>query len=1033
MTALSDALKKKALEQKSKKEAEDKLKAKPVPKVAPKAKPVDKKVEVKPAPKVDPKAKPVDNKKVEVKPAPKVDPKAKQVDTKKLEAKTAPKTVPQNKAETKDKATPPICNAKTSENLADQLTEHKIPKITQSSTKLDIKAYEDRLSTITLQDYNNGKQLPSIDNTVKFCIVIPSYNNEKYVKQNLNSVFTQKYHNWRIVYIDDASSDGTLKLVQSIKGKVDFLESKFEIISHSKRMQSPAYAFYEAANHFCQNEEIMVHLDGDDLLASPDVLNRLVSEYKTKNVWLTFGSFISTQATKNIDANKHDLAKYFDNIRTSPWLSSHLRTSYTWLFKKIQTKDLKYNEVFFPLAGDLAMMFPMLEMAGKNRSAFISDTLYIYRLHPNNEHALHGSEQLEIDRYIRKLPSYHLLPDQVETRKFLPNQKLTLYDRTYLNDLSLNYNKNPNNIPFYINVIWLTKNHEPLEMDLGARNNLKQNMELLNAKNSTQWKLFLWIHSQESTPETIKFCNTLPGCQVKEISELTNYKQTQSVVKTLINTNLFFLAENIIQASILKHIGGICIRPDFIFKNSPAILHNYFDFYAGFENKQIGTGFIAARPQHQVVAYHYKMIQTFYGIEDAQNLPYYIKDSVSCRDAYALAGGFVTLTASYGLYNNLYGNKDIIFKAEMLSKPAQASQNLLLDNKQIIVAKIGTQNYQDTYLNEYNNTFVTLKDSSILSPQNNSVCSQWQHEYGIGFAIDKVIKSANGLTCQENDPIEFISHRMWLTNPNNPKLLKKEILKIAQESINMLDNSGQEWIHYWWTLKDDHYTDEMKTMFNKNNIVLKTADELYPFYPGLEEAINNAGKNTYALSADMLRWVVIYHYGGLYIDTDYKITSTKVLHDLHHCSKIYLSNYKKEYVLNGLLASKQGGIIAEAAAKEYIRLMTDEPNKFQYCKNIRQLELMNNYGHIKPFINLILSERVDTSSVILVPINLMVDVSDKCMKTEYGKIHLSTLGFDYRFNTWNSDIPGEANTKKMDLYIANHDTNESTLVGDMCE
>ena len=45
-------------------------------------------------------------------------------------------------------------------------------------------------------------------------VVIPSYNNAQWYKLTLDSIFSQKYENFRVVYIDDASPDGTGDLVE---------------------------------------------------------------------------------------------------------------------------------------------------------------------------------------------------------------------------------------------------------------------------------------------------------------------------------------------------------------------------------------------------------------------------------------------------------------------------------------------------------------------------------------------------------------------------------------------------------------------------------------------------------------------------------------------------------------------------------------------------------------------------------------------------------------------------------------------------
>ena len=67
-----------------------------------------------------------------------------------------------------------------------------------------------------------GRQLiKSVNKSEKaIVVVIPSYDNCEYYKQNLDSVFAQNYHNFRVIYVDDASPDQTGPLVkQYIKEK----------------------------------------------------------------------------------------------------------------------------------------------------------------------------------------------------------------------------------------------------------------------------------------------------------------------------------------------------------------------------------------------------------------------------------------------------------------------------------------------------------------------------------------------------------------------------------------------------------------------------------------------------------------------------------------------------------------------------------------------------------------------------------------------------------------------------------------------
>src|SRR3990167_5715498 len=47
-----------------------------------------------------------------------------------------------------------------------------------------------------------------------FVIIVPSYNNSAWYRFNLDSIFIQQYDNYRVIYIDDCSTDKTGKLVE---------------------------------------------------------------------------------------------------------------------------------------------------------------------------------------------------------------------------------------------------------------------------------------------------------------------------------------------------------------------------------------------------------------------------------------------------------------------------------------------------------------------------------------------------------------------------------------------------------------------------------------------------------------------------------------------------------------------------------------------------------------------------------------------------------------------------------------------------
>jgi glycosyltransferase involved in cell wall biosynthesis len=48
----------------------------------------------------------------------------------------------------------------------------------------------------------------------KVSICIPTYNRKDYLKETLDSVFTQTYRDYEVVIVDDGSTDGTEEMIK---------------------------------------------------------------------------------------------------------------------------------------------------------------------------------------------------------------------------------------------------------------------------------------------------------------------------------------------------------------------------------------------------------------------------------------------------------------------------------------------------------------------------------------------------------------------------------------------------------------------------------------------------------------------------------------------------------------------------------------------------------------------------------------------------------------------------------------------------
>jgi glycosyltransferase involved in cell wall biosynthesis len=268
--------------------------------------------------------------------------------------------------------------------------------------------------TLLNSAHSPGKQTYALQNSSynklnknkKFVIVIPSYKNQEWAEKNILSALNQNYSDFRVLFTDDCSPDNTFDVVK--KAAENHPNKNKSVIVKNEVRKGALENLYNMI-HSCDDDEIILTLDGDDWLASPEVLNILNSHY-SDDIWMTYGQYQNyPDGGRGIAQLIPDQVIKNKTYRSHTWCSSHLRTFYAWLFKEIKKEDLFYEGRFMAMTWDMAMMFPMLEMSG-HRSRFISDYLYIYNLvNPINDHKVNQKLQQKLDRLVRNMPKYSLL------------------------------------------------------------------------------------------------------------------------------------------------------------------------------------------------------------------------------------------------------------------------------------------------------------------------------------------------------------------------------------------------------------------------------------------------------------------------------------------------------------------------------------------------------------------------------------------------------------------------------------------------
>lgn len=222
-------------------------------------------------------------------------------------------------------------------------------------------------------------------------VVVCSYNNSQWSENTLNSIFTQKYKNFRVIIVDDCSTDNNREVIQGYIDKHN-LAKQVTFICNEQRHRK-LFNLYRVL-YDCKDDEIVIMVDGDDSLENPEVFSFYNAIYQDENIWFTYGQYKNVPASQAIHWGHKEMGycrpvpKHIQRkiaYRYYSFIYMHPRTFRAWLFKLVKLQDLIADNIvgfegdFYPASNDVAMYFPMVEMA-HTHIKFIPDILYIRNL-----------------------------------------------------------------------------------------------------------------------------------------------------------------------------------------------------------------------------------------------------------------------------------------------------------------------------------------------------------------------------------------------------------------------------------------------------------------------------------------------------------------------------------------------------------------------------------------------------------------------------------------------------------------------------
>ena len=217
-------------------------------------------------------------------------------------------------------------------------------------------------------DYNVAPDCFEYDYQRPIVVCISSDNNKDHFKSCLDSIFSQDYDNYRVIYIDDASTDKTYDLLIRYLDKNNLNEKMILLRNDVKK---GALSNHYLMGNLCEEDEIIFPLRAEGKLTTTNTLSRINKAYMDEDVWVTYGNLIEREdRIKRQGLLKH---KYHINLlKKIPFVFQQSKTYYGWLFRNIPKECFAIDNCFMEQAADVVIMTYLIELS-RDHTYFISE------------------------------------------------------------------------------------------------------------------------------------------------------------------------------------------------------------------------------------------------------------------------------------------------------------------------------------------------------------------------------------------------------------------------------------------------------------------------------------------------------------------------------------------------------------------------------------------------------------------------------------------------------------------------------------
>jgi glycosyltransferase involved in cell wall biosynthesis len=218
-------------------------------------------------------------------------------------------------------------------------------------------------------------------------VIMNCYNSQQYLSEAIESVLSQTYSNWEIIFWDNQSNDGSAEIFKSY---ADDRMKYFYAPQHTTLGQARNLAFAKANGEWCGI------LDCDDIWLPQKLEKQLDSYSINKDIGVIYSDYNIIGSDGQIKKGSGKLSEIYEGYVFKEIFAEEFTVCWpTVLFNICAIREVGLFSTYKYLE-DLDILIRLSE---KYRFIFVNEKLASYRVHPNQSSVNYGSmlsEKLDI-------------------------------------------------------------------------------------------------------------------------------------------------------------------------------------------------------------------------------------------------------------------------------------------------------------------------------------------------------------------------------------------------------------------------------------------------------------------------------------------------------------------------------------------------------------------------------------------------------------------------------------------------------------